>query len=679
MSSKNIHRRIIIALTLAAVFMLSGFPVSSPAQRRARVVGDAATSSVPRYKQLEGTTHPRPARTFDVLNYTIRTRFGISDRTVIGDVTVTLKPLAAGFRSFALDASDMNVEAVTLAGANTALQWTQPPDKLSIKLDRAYAPDDSISVRIKYRARPQSGLYFISARRGSPTRTARPAQIWTQGEPEANHHWFPCYDFPDDKATTEQYITTSASEVAISNGALVETSDNADGTRTFHWVMDQPYSSYLVSLVVGDYAKMTDSYRNVPLEYYTYHGTETIARRAFSRTPLMMKWFGQALDYEYPYNKYSQTIVANFIFGGMENITATTHADSEILSHGDDPAAAAENLVSHELAHSWFGNLVTTKDWTNLWLNEGFATFMEASFKESQYGRDAYLEEMQENARQYFSEDPGKYRRPLVYDRYRVPVDLFDNTLYKKGALVVRMLRETVGDRVFWKALNIYLNRHKYQSVVTADLQRVFEQTSGQRLDWFFDQWVYKAGYPELRVRSIYNPATGQLTLDIRQTQQPDPTTPAVFRLPVEIELADAQGPRTERIEITEREQRFKFKMDGKPLMIRFDKGARTLKKLDFPQSAAMLSYQLTHSADAIGRLEAAEALARMIDHQALGSQSFSDRFSTHDEIRDAQADQTVIDALRAASAGDSFKDVRAVAARALARLYLEVAAHSVR
>jgi aminopeptidase N len=372
----------------------------------------------------------------------------------------------------------------------------------------------------------------------------------------------------------------------------------------------------------------------------------------------MMKWFVQALGYEYPYNKYAQTIVANFVFGGMENITATTHADTEILHPGsDDPAADAENLVSHELAHSWFGNLVTTKDWANLWLNEGFATFMEASFKENQYGRDAYLVEMRENERQYFDEDPDTYRRPLVYDRYRVPVDLFDNTLYKKGALVVHMLRETVGEQMFWKTVNLYLNQYQYKSVETADLQRLFEQTTGQRLDWFFDQWVYKAGYPELRVRSIYNPASRELTLDVRQTQQPDPTTPAVFRLPVEIELADAKGARTERIEITQREQRFTFRMEGRPLMIRFDKGARVLKKLDFPQSTAMLTYQLRRSADVIGRIEAAEALART--------------------LKDGRAfvNLEAIAALRRASAHDPSGGVRAAASVALAPPVIELTA----
>jgi aminopeptidase N len=277
---------------------------------------------------------------------------------------------------------------------------------------------------------------------------------------------------------------------------------------------------------------------------------------------------------------------------------------------------------------------------------------------------------MRENASQYFDEDPVKYRRPLIYDRYRVPVDLFDNTLYKKGALVVHMLRETVGDAVFWKALNTYLNKYKEQSVVTADLQRVFEQASGQRLDWFFDQWAYKAGFPELRVRSNYNPASHELTLDVSQTQVPDATTPAVFRLPaVEVELADAKGSRTERIEITGRDQRFTFKTDGKPLMIRFDKGARILKKLDFPQSAAMLSYQLLHSADAIGRIEAAEALALLLDRTVpYRATSRTELVAKIKAKALLAANPEVLLALRQAIAHDSFHGVRKAASETLAR-----------
>jgi aminopeptidase N len=630
---------------LAFVLILLGLTPASFAQHRNRPtprIAPTAQKPAP-HPQLEGTKHERPARTFDVLNYTIRTRFDVPNKTILGDETVTLKPLASGFKSFDLDASSMKIEAVTLSDSNVALQWTQPPDKLAITLDHAYGPTESINVRIQYRAIPQKGLYFIPQTHANAG-FSRPAQIWTQGEPEENHYWFPCYDFPDDKATSEQYVTTGADEIAISNGSLLETTNNQDGTHTFHWKMEQPHSSYLISLVVGNYAKLLDTYKNIPVEYYTYRGTEEAARSAFAKTPEMMRVFSEKLNFEFPFNRYAQTIVANFIFGGMENITATTHADTEILSGPTkESQLARENLISHELSHSWFGDLVTCKDWSQAWLNEGFATFMEAAFRESEAGHDAYLAEMRSSAFLYFLEDNLKYRRPIVTDRYRSPIDLFDATLYKKGALVVHMLRETVGDEMFWKALNKYLNENQNKVVETSDLQRAFEETTGRRLDWFFDQWVYKAGFPELRVRSLYEPRTRALTLDVEQTQIPDATTPAIFRLPVEIELATAQGNRTERIEINERHQKFTFKLDSKPLLIRFDKGERILKKLDFPQPTARLAYQLAHSSDAMGRIEAAEALAlsakRMrLDSNVIAALQHSARSDSYDGVREASS-----------------------------------------
>lgn len=609
------NARRLLASVITFAFILSAFAPATLAQRRRTRRTSASASSESKFPRNlpAGTKRVRPVRTFDVQHYIIRTRFDVPNKTVIGDTTVVLKPLAADFNSFELDASGMKIEAVTLGDTGAPLKWTQPPDKLSIKLDRAYEPAETIGVRISYRAKPERGLYFIPQSQISGSSWTKPAQIWTQGEPEDNHYWFPSYDYPDDHATSEQYITTAADEIAISNGALVETTTNPDGTRTFHWKMSQPHASYLVSLVVGNYARLDGAYKNVPLEYYTYRGTEETARRAFSKTPEMMRLFSDKLGQEYPYNRYAQTVVASFIFGGMENVTATTHADSEIL-HGFSPESqvSTENLISHELAHSWFGNLVTCQDWSELWLNEGFATFMEAVFREHDAGHDAYLTEMRSNMSLYFLEDLARHRRPLVFDRYRSPLDLFDSTVYKKGALVLHMLRETVGDELFWKSLNRYLDENKFKPVTTASLKRVFEETTGQRLDWFFDQWVYKAGFPELRVRSFYNAPTRKLTLEVTQTQAQEAMTPLVFRLPLEVELATQSGARTERIEVTARTQRFTFQLDGKPLMIRFDKGARLLKMINFPQPTSMLKYQLAHSADIIGRLEAAEALARL-------------------------------------------------------------------
>ncbi|HVG32604.1 MAG TPA: M1 family metallopeptidase [Pyrinomonadaceae bacterium] len=607
---RAISRRILLS-SLTICLILNGFAASaSQARTRPKTFSGAEAQSLSPRRRLEGPVHVPPVRTYDVLHYVIRTRFNVPDKTVIGDETIILKPLSEGFNSLALDASDMKIESVVLSESNMPLPFQQPPDKLLIQLDRPYGPADSLSLHIQYRAKPRRGLFFIAARQGETI--SKPAQIWTQGEPEDNHRWFPCYDYPDDKATTEQYITTGSNEIAISNGALVETTNNADGTRTFHWVMRQPHSTYLTSLVVGDYVKLTDAYKNVSLEYYTYRGTEKTALRAFNATPEMMRLFTNLFKYEYPYDKYAQTIVQAFFFGGMENITATTHADSEILySAGEAGLEATQDLISHELSHSWFGDLVTCKSWKHLWLNEGFATFMEAVFKEHKSGREEYLRVMNENARLYLAEDQSRYRRPIVYDRYRTASDLFDATLYQKGGFIIHMLREVVGDEIFWKAVNRYLNEFKNGSVETADLQRVFEETSGRRLDWFFDQWVYKAGFPELRVRYSYNRLSKLLTLTVTQTQTPDPVTPAVFRLPVEVEIATARGARTERIEINARTQRFTFKLDGKPRMIRFDKRSSILKKLDFPQSAEMVAYQRTHSTNETGLVEAAaEVLA---------------------------------------------------------------------
>lgn len=649
----HLHKAFRTALVLALIisFTLSGLVQTGYAQRTARRSGREPAASPPR-KLMPGKEHQRPARTYDVQHYIIRSRFDVSARTVYGDTTVTLKPLSAGFQTFELDATGMEFESVRLEPDGRELRWSQPKDKLSITLDRTYTAADTVSVRIKYKATPEKGLYFIQA---SPAtryrRYAKPAQIWSQGEPEENHYWFPCYDFPDDKATSEQYITTSGSETAISNGELLETLTNPDGTRTFHWRMNQPHSSYLISMVVGNYVKLTDSYKNIPIEYYTYPGTETTARNAFARTPQMMEFFSQRFQYDFPFNKYAQTVVANFIFGGMENITATTQADTEILSGtGDDPSLTVDNLVAHELSHSWFGNIATCKDWANLWVNEGFATFFEAAYKEHSVGRDAYLEEIRSDSSSYFSEDTYQYRRPIISNRYQVPVDLFDSTLYKKGGVVVHMLREVVGDEVFWKALNAYLNEFKYQNTDARDVQRVFERVSGKSLDWFFDQWLYKAGHPELRVRHTYNPQTRQLTLDVEQTQTPDAMTPAVFRLPnVEIEIGTTRGRKSERVDITKRTERFTFKLDGRPRMIVFDKGERVLKKLDFPQPGEMTVFQLTHSTDAIARITAAENLKQRGDTALFA-----------DERREA------IQALRRALMNDSFYSVRAASASAL-------------
>jgi aminopeptidase N len=284
--------------------------------------------------------------------------------------------------------------------------------------------------------------------------------------------------------------------------------------------------------------------------------------------------------FDFPYNKYDQTIVAQFNFGGMENITATTMADTEIFA-ADFMPNEIQDLVSHELAHSWFGNLVTTKNWSNLWLNEGFATFMEAAYREKAFGRADYMRKVREDAQAAMLEDTvNPNRHPLL--RPNAPTDdsLFDTTTYKKGGAVIHTLREEIGTENFWKGVNIYLNRHKFQNVVTDDFKKAMEEASGKNLDWFFNQWVKQSGFPRLNVTQSFDVATNKLTLNVSQIPDTTGNAPSAFILPMEVEIQTAAGAKTEKLDIRERNQTFTIQLDGNPTRIIFDKNQKIPLKL---------------------------------------------------------------------------------------------------
>ncbi len=516
-------------------------------------------------------------RNFDVQHYTIRISFDRENKLIFGDTTVQLKPLKDYFNRIELDAADLRFKSVRLTSSNKDLAFKTDGDKIYLALDKSYLANELISIRFKYSARPDKGVYFVS-KNSENEGIEHPAQIWTQGEPEEARHWFPSYDFPDDKATTEQFITTQPDETAIGNGELLELKNNADGTKTYHFKMPVPHSTYLTSFVVGTYTKISDSYKNIPLAFYTYPGREELGKTSNAQTKEMMDVFEKITGFNYPFNKYDQTIVANFDFGGMENVTATTMSDTEMFLTKPN---VVEDLISHELAHSWFGNMVTCKNWGELWLNEGFATFMEAVYREKKYGREDYLRKIQEIAEEFRVDDRISQKRHALYNQQARPDNsLFDVTTYQKGGAVIHTLRETVGDENFWRAVNIYLNRHKFQNVETTDLQRAMEETSKMDLDWFFDQWIYRGGYPKLKIEPVYNTTTKRLELQIKQTQDGDQLTPQVFILPMEVEIAIASGRKIEKLQIKNRDEKFTIKLDGEPTKISFDKNLKIPLKL---------------------------------------------------------------------------------------------------
>ena len=509
------------------------------------------------------------AQTFDAQHYVLRVSFDASKKTVNGDTTFVLKPLAANFRMVELDAVDLNFSSIVLEDTGKPLTHKTLGEKVIVTLDKSYGPEDTITLRLKYTAKPAKGIYFVGAGSG------RSAQIWTQGEPDEARHWFPSFDFPSDKATTEQFITANADETVIGNGEMLGKVDNGNGTATWHFKMNVPHSTYLVSFVIGKYAKIEDKYKEIALGYYIYPGKESVVKDAYGKTADMVAFFEQATGVAYPYNKYDQTIVADFQFGGMENISATTMADSEILEASSEYGKSVViDLVSHELAHSWFGNLVTCRNWAELWLNEGFATYMEAAYREKAYGREAYIGKVRSDALNFIVDDTITRRRHGLYNLRAGDISsLFDNSsvTYNKGGAVVHMLREQVGTDVFWKGINIYLNRHKFSNVESTDLRRAMEEASGQDLKWFFDQWVYSASFPRVTVAKTYDSRKKELRLTFTQTQKADPIVPAVFRLPLDIEITTAAGAKTEKVNITQRVQTFTFLVASKPTDIVFD------------------------------------------------------------------------------------------------------------
>ncbi len=517
-------------------------------------------------------------RTFDAQHYIIRSSFDRNNKIYFGDATVQVKPLKDGFKTLVLDSAGMKFDSVTLEPDGKPLtEFQQKGEQIIITLDKAYSVNEVVSVRFKYSSKPKKGVYFVDEQKVDG-KIIHSSQVWTQGEAEEVHHWFPAYDFPDDKATTEQFITVPKDEMAISNGELLETTENADGTKTFHYKMPVVHPVYLTSFIVGKYVKIEGKYKDIPLGYYVYPGKEGVVEKAYGKTPDMMRVFEDVTGVNFPYNKYDQTFVAQFQFGGMENITATTMADSEIL-FAEFPFGreAVLDLVSHELAHSWFGNLVTTKDWSNLWLNEGFATFMEAVYREKLNGRKDYMRKILDDADQFMGADSFSQIRPPLFNPNADPNTVFDASafVYQKGGAVIHTLREEIGDEAFWKAINIYLNRHKFSSVVSPDLKKVMEEASGKDLTWFFDQWVIKGGFPRLNVKQTYSPAKKRLTLTVSQTQKIDSITPSAFILPMEVEIKTAKGTKIQEIRIDKRVQTFTIQIDGKPSKVTFDKAEK--------------------------------------------------------------------------------------------------------
>jgi aminopeptidase N len=608
---------------------------------RCRFASAEAASSGPSRRPfaLPGAKpHYAPDRPARVDHIALTVSFDFDEKTLFGKCATTFAAVGKALDAVEFDAAQLVVKCVRGA-KGLPLSFSQQGPKLRMVIPRL-APGRSTTVVVEYEARkPRQGIYFIGPDEGYPK---KPVQVWTQGQDQDAHYWFPCIDYPNAKATTEVTATVPGDFFVLSNGALVKVSEDKKArTKTFHWKMDVPHVTYLVSCVAGRFTEKTSSVGQIPVSYYVHPGREADGERSFGKTPKMVRFFGDKLRFPYPYVKYAQIAVADFIFGGMENTTATTQTDTTLHDARAHIDFSSDSLVAHELAHQWFGDLLTCKDWSHAWLNEGFATYFEALFREFDRGKDEFDNYRLELQSRYRQEDAEHYRRAIVTNVFDEPVELFDRHLYEKGACVLHMIRAQLGDALFWETLHRYVETNQRRNVETVDLARAIEETTGRNFAPFFDQWVFKAGHPEFKVRFEWDSSQSQALVTVSQTQTVDESTP-LFSVPVTIEFGTGRGSK-ERFDVTcdAAEQTFYFPLKAKPHTFVFDPDADVLKTLTLDEPVEMLIAQLKSDDRVASRIEAARALAK-------------------------EASATAVAALSAALQSDPFWGVQAEAARAL-------------
>lgn len=547
-------------------------------------------------------------------------------RSVKGACTLTIRAVADGVASVPLDA--IALEIASVKSGSRRLRWEPLAEGLQVFFGRPLKAGQTIDVTVAYRVtEPKLGLYFVAPEPGYPD---KPVQVWSQGQDNDSRNWFPCHDAPNAKATTEVVATVPEAMFALSNGRLLRVTRNRRaGTRTFHWRESVPHATYLVTLAAGRFTEMKARAGKVPVTYYVQPGREADGRRAFGKTPAMIRFFEKRLGVPYPYEKYAQVAVADFVFGGMENTSATTQTDLTLHDARAHLDFSSDPLVAHELAHQWFGDLLTCKDWSHAWLNEGFATYMEACWTQHDLGEDEFRYEMLENARAYLSEDGGAYRRPIVTHVYAEPIDLFDRHLYQKGSWVLHMLRGLLGEESFWASITRYLQDNLRGSVETVDLQRAIEKTTGRNLQPFFDQWIHKGGHPDLKASYAWNPEKREASVTVTQVQDPADGT-SVFTLPLTLAFRVGRRTETRTVTLSEKERTFVLPLPGRPRWVRLDPRGTLLKTLDFPRPYDMLAAQLAEDPDCLGRIEAAQGLAKLGTPEAfktLAKALFRERF----------------------------------------------------
>ena len=574
------------------------------------------------------------ARDNDLLHTKLEVSFDWQQERVIGKASLRFAPLFRPVSEVTLDAKNLEFDRIALADG-TELDYAYDDDRqrVTVQLGSTYTRDQEYTLVFDYTATPAAsgnaggaitsdkGLFFINPRGEDGD---KPRQIWTQGETENNSRWFPTIDRPNERCTQELYVTVADNYKTLSNGLLVSSEAAGEGMRTDYWKMDLPHAPYLFALVVGEFEIVEDEdWNGKPVNYYVEEKFAPYAKSIYPYTGEMLSFFSEITGTEYPWPKYSQVAVRDYVSGAMENTTAVIFGE---FMHGTDrdliDVDQNEKIVAHEMFHHWFGDLVTCESWSNLTLNEGFANYSEYLWMERKHGKDAADYHLLQEWQGYLNSLRNGQPHELIWYDYEDKEQMFDAHSYNKGGSVLHMLRHYVGDEAFFASLEHYLSANAYSPVEVAELRMAFEDTTGEDLSWFFDQWFLSAGHPKLGISTAY--ADGSVAVTVSQTQSTDNNVPGVFMIPVDIDVYTDGTATRHRVTIDQREQTFTFPVDNAVELVVFDPAHQLLAEYDYEKSPAELAAQYRYAPGFLDRYAAVGRLGQMDGEEALREEVFT-------------------------------------------------------
>jgi len=529
-----------------------------------------------------------------------------------GQVTHTLLARQAGSHSLELDAVSFEDVEVHAPESMPAADWNYDGKKLTIKWKQAFTAGEERKVTIHYSIlQPSGGLYFSQPDEAYPN---RPWFAATDHETERARHWLPCIDLPNVRTALDFHLRAESRFTILANGYHVSEEQHEDQTKTVHWRLEQRCPSYLVCFAIGEFTEFQDGeFEGIPVAAYssTEH-PEASLRRSFGKTKAILKWMTNKLGADFPYPKYFQFALPD-ISGAMENISLVSWDDIFVLDEklAEEWTWLVDIINVHEMAHSYFGDLIVCRDFAHAWLKESWATYMEQCWLEDELNVDEMAYNFYDNATRYFEEADDSYKRPIVTREFKSSWEMYDRHLYPGGACRLHTLRHELGDELFWKGVQQYIEIYAGKVVETDDFRRVLEDVSGRSLVQFFDQWIYTPGYPSLQVEFAYDDDKKTGTFTIEQTQAKDEKEPA-FMLSTSLGWTTPDGEsHTQAIHVEKAKQSFTISMDEEPKQVRFDPKTEVLHKLNFNPGKEKLREQLFHAKDVIGRILAGQELLK--------------------------------------------------------------------